>query len=183
MFRLSIDEHLELRLLEPHHAEALFDAVDADRARLRIWLPWVDSTREVEDTRTFITGQLAKLAKQEELTAGLFVDGRIAGVIGARLSPLPPSADIGYWIAAEFEGRGLMTKAVAAMIDHLFTERDLHRVEIRCAVDNERSAAIPRRLGFKLEGVERESQQIQGRFLDHNRYGLIRGEWTDSPAG
>ena len=48
----------------------------------------------MEDTRTFITGQLEKLAKQEELTAGLFVDGRIAGVIGARLSPLAPSIGI-----------------------------------------------------------------------------------------
>ena len=182
MFRLPIEDNFDLRLLEPHHAEALLAAVDADRARLRVWLPWVDGTRDVEDTRSFIVGQLEKLARQEELTAGLFVDSRVAGVVGVRLSPLGPTADIGYWIAGETEGRGFMTRAVRAVIDYLFFERGLHRVEIRCAVGNERSAAIPERLGFKLEGVERETQQLHGRFLDHNRYGLVRGEWPHPPT-
>ena len=177
MFRLALDDMSELRLLEPHHAQELFAAVDANREALRQWLPWVDASKTVADTREFIEDSLRKLTNQQAVTAGVWSEGCCAGVLGASLSELAPNAEIGYWLTAEFQGRGLMTRAVSALLTYLFEERCLHRVEIQCATENARSCAIPERLGFKLEGVRREAERLGDRYLDLNHYALLRAEW------
>ncbi len=177
MFRLRLDSSSELRLLEPHHAEELFGVVDADREMLRRWLGWVDGAKTANDTRDFILDSLRKLTEQTAITAGVWCDGRAAGVIEARLHETAPSAEIGYWLAAEFQGRGVMTTAVGAMLSYLFEERGLNRVEIQCAPQNARSCAIPERLGFRLEGVRREAEKIGDRMLDLNHYALLRRDW------
>ena len=69
-----------------------------------------------------------------------------------------------------------MTRGCRALIAHGFTELDLHRVEIRCAVDNLKSRAIPERLGFRREGQLREVEWLYDHFVDHVVYGLLAGE-------
>lgn len=86
-------------------------------------------------------------------------------------------ASIGYWLGEQFQGLGLMTKACKACIDYLFDEQHLHRVEIRCAVENKRSRAIPERLGFTNEGTIRESEWLYDHFVDHVVYGMLSREW------
>jgi ribosomal-protein-serine acetyltransferase len=54
---------------------------------------------------------------------------------------------------------------------------EFNRVVIQCAVDNVKSCAIPLRLGFTLEGVLRQSDMLNGQFLDMNVYALLRNEW------
>ncbi len=141
----------ELRLLEPHHGKTVYASVDSNREMLRQWLPWVDATQSAADTGAFIEGQLLKLARQTELTAGIWLNDGFAGVIGVSLAADAPTAEIGYWLGAGFQGRGLMTAAVRAVTAYLFEERGIRRVEIRCSIDNRKSRAIPERLGFALE--------------------------------
>jgi ribosomal-protein-serine acetyltransferase len=83
------------------------------------------------------------------------------------------NAIIGYWLAEEYEGRGLITRAVRALIDHAFGEWQLHRVEIRAAAENVRSRAVPERLGFTQEGVLREAELVGGEYQDLVVYGLV----------
>jgi ribosomal-protein-serine acetyltransferase len=85
--------------------------------------------------------------------------------------------EIGYWLAAEAVGKGLATQAARAALDYLFRELKLNRVEILCAVDNERSQAIPKRLGFTQEGVLRQAHWITNRYVDHALYALLAEEW------
>ena len=150
MFRHRVDDRSELRLLEPHHAEEVFGAVEANRSMLRQWLRWVDATKTVDDTHTFIDSSLRKLARQEGLTAGIWREGRFAGVVGVILNPRTPTGEFGYWLCAEFQGKGLMTRTIGAVLPYLFEDRKLHRAEIHCAPENVRSCAIPKRLGFGL---------------------------------
>lgn len=70
-----------------------------------------------------------------------------------------------------------MTKACKACIDYAFNELKLHRLEIRCAVENERSRAIPERLGFTNEGTIREAEWLYDHFVDHVVYGMLEREW------
>jgi ribosomal-protein-serine acetyltransferase len=85
--------------------------------------------------------------------------------------------ELGYWIAQNEEGKGTISKACKLLIDYAFAELDLNRIEIRCSVENTRSAAIPERLGFTLEGVLRQSHMRNGRLHDFSIYGLLRSEW------
>jgi ribosomal-protein-serine acetyltransferase len=69
-----------------------------------------------------------------------------------------------------------MTAACRAVVRHAFAEMHLQRVVIRCAVENRRSRAIPERLGFKLEGVEREAEWLYDHFVDLAVYSLLERE-------
>jgi ribosomal-protein-serine acetyltransferase len=71
-----------------------------------------------------------------------------------------------------------MTDACRALVDYLFSELKLHRIEIRCATDNVKSWAVPKRLGFSKEGVLRQAQAFDGRFLDIEVYGLLAEDWN-----
>ena len=71
-----------------------------------------------------------------------------------------------------------MTSACRAFIDHAFDEWQLHRVEIHCATGNQRSCAIPERLGFQLEGVLRDAQLVNEKYYDIKVYSMLAGEWS-----
>ena len=70
-----------------------------------------------------------------------------------------------------------MTLAVRALVEHAFRGLRVHRVEIRAAVDNVRSRAIPERLGFTNEGVLRGAQRFPDRYEDLVVYSLLAPEW------
>jgi ribosomal-protein-serine acetyltransferase len=173
---LDLGDGVELRLLEAEDADEVFALVDADRERLRRWMPWVDGTIAPADSRTFIEGARASTTDLDAI--GIYVDGRYAGGIGMRVYPLNRNAEIGYWIGSALEGRGLVTRACEALIRHAFEALGMHRVSIRVAPGNSRSLAIPERLGFTREGVEREAGRTDGQgFVDLVVFGLLDREW------
>jgi len=174
---LDLGDGIEVRFLEPRDAEEVFAVIDANRDRLRPWMPWVDPTLGPADTRAFIEGVRAS---EVEDGLGIYVDGRFAGGIGLRPDEVNGDAEIGYWIGAAYEGRGLVTRACRALIDRAFGDLALHRVTIRVAPDNARSRAIPERLGFREEGVLREAGRSADGHHDLVVYGLLDREWSAS---
>lgn len=101
-------------------------------------------------------------------------DARIIGIVGFHgVCWDHHSTSIGYWLAESAQGRGTMTRAVQALVDHAFRVWRLHRVEIRAAVDNTRSRAIPERLGFTQEGVLRAAERIGDRYADQVVYARL----------
>ena len=83
------------------------------------------------------------------------------------------STSIGYWLDEREQGKGIMTRAVRALVDHALGPWGLHRVEIRAAPENLRSRAIPERLGFEQEGVLKEAERVGDRYLDSVVYGIV----------
>ena len=178
MFSYRIGEDAELRLLEERHAEALFALIDRNRAHLRTYMEWLTEDYEIENTRKFIRLGLRQLADAEGLQAGIWSGNNLAGHIGYfRTNRKDRRTSIGYWIGAEFEGRGLVTRACRALVNYAFMSLDAHRVEIGCAVDNARSRAIPEKLGFKPEGVLRQCDWLHERFVDITIYAVLAHEW------
>jgi ribosomal-protein-serine acetyltransferase len=178
MFGLNIDDELALGLLELRHAEALFKLTDENRRHLRPWLPWVDSTTTVEDTRSFIRRGLKQFARGGGLQAGLWFHGEIVGCIGLHeIHPELRRTEFGYWLSEPFQGRGIVTRACRQLCSYAFDELGLHRVVIRCAPENLESRAIPDRLSFKQEGTLRAEGVTAKGFIDLVVYGLLAREW------
>jgi ribosomal-protein-serine acetyltransferase len=181
--RLTIDERLHLRPLEPGDAEPIYALVDADRRRLAEWLPWA-AEQTLAATRTFIAESRAQQERDDGFQAVIVCDGEIAGIAGFhRIDRLNRATTIGYWLASRHEGEGVMTAAVRALIDHAFATWGLHRIAIEAAVENRRSRAIPERLGFTEEGVLREAELVGERFLDAVIYSLLAPEWEGGRGG
>jgi ribosomal-protein-serine acetyltransferase len=156
--------------------------IDVNRPYLRQWLPWLDSTRTEVDTPRFIASSRRQFAEDKEIVAGICYHGMLVGVIG--LHGIAPPADvpfIGYWVGQNSQGKGIVTRAVRAMLTHAFGQLQLHRVEIRCAAGNARSQAIPLRLGFTREGTLRQAERLYDRYEDSIVFSMRRGEWLAGP--
>jgi ribosomal-protein-serine acetyltransferase len=175
---LSIAEGAELRLWEAGDAAELTAAIAANREHLATWLPWAE-THGFQDSVEFLDLKRLQVEANDGFEAAIVLDGRIAGGIGFhRVDWINRSSSIGYWLAADAEGRGLMTAAVTALLDHAFDVWELHRVIIEVIVGNERSRAIPERLGFRQEAILREAKLIRGRHEDTRLYAMLAPEWA-----
>jgi ribosomal-protein-serine acetyltransferase len=177
MLRFQIDDRRCLRLLEEADAEELYAVVDANRGYLAQWMPWA-AAQTLEDTLEFIRGSRRQLANNQGFQTAVVDDDRIIGVLGFhRVDWENRSTSIGYWIAESSQGRGSVTQAVRALADHAFRTWKLNRIEIQAGVDNERSRAIPARLGFSEEGVLRQAERVGDRFVDHVVYAMLAEDW------
>jgi len=174
----DLGEGAIVRRLTMDDLPEVWATVDASRDRLEPWMPWIDGTRTIEDQRQWLESVVRDEVSLDG--CGIFVDGRYAGGVGLRWDPFGIKGEIGYWISAELEGRGLVTRAVRVLLDIGFREIGLHRIEIRAGVDNVRSRAIPERLGFTREGVERGRERGSNGFYDTVAYSILEDEWPPS---
>jgi len=172
MFSYKIDDESVVRLLERRLTEQ-------NRDRLREWFPWLDDTRTVADVRAFIREALMVFASDEGFHAGIWHQGRFAGCIDCQaIDRANHKVAIGYWLGAEFEGKGLVTRAACAMIDWLFREAGLQRVEIHCATGNHKSRAIAKRLGFTEEATHKQSAWLYDHYVDMVIYAMLKEQWA-----
>ena len=168
--------HLEL--LQPQHAPEIFALIDANRTHLREWLPFVDGTQSVEDTKRFREAGAQRFKRDGSFDSGIFQAGALAGVIGLHwIHAGNRSTSLGYWLGADFTGRGLMTRSVNAVLAHCFEELNLNRVSSAAALGNAKSNAVLTRCGFRLEGISREPEWLYDHFVDHNLYGILQRDW------
>jgi len=176
--RLKARPGLELRPLKLRDARGIFALVEANRERLSRWLPWPEASRSVHDSRAFVLRVRGLARAGVAQSFGLWWKERLVGVASfVWIDPANRSAAIGYWLAQEAEGHGLMSAAVAALLRHGFRTLKLNRIEIRAGVRNRRSRAIPQRLGFRHEGTLRHAERLGDRYVDHAVYGLLAEEW------
>jgi ribosomal-protein-serine acetyltransferase len=172
---VDLDEGVVLRHYEMSDLDALWSAIEAERARLAVWMPFLRDAKTIEDER----GWLESVTAEPRGLAGgsLWRADDLLGGVGLMADAFGIVAEIGYWIRSSEEGRGLVTRACRALIDIAFDELELHRVVIRAGVENLRSRAVPERLGFTYEGVAREEGRGSGGFYDLAVYGLLDREW------
>jgi ribosomal-protein-alanine N-acetyltransferase len=98
------------------------------------------------------------------------LDGRaLAGTITLSNVSLGPflSANVGYWVSADRNGRGLASRAVGELSEHAFGELGLHRLEAGTLVDNLASQRVLEKSGFELIGLARNYLHINGDWRDH----------------
>ena len=153
--------------------------IDTQRQYLGRWLPFVAETRTENDSYAYLQSVLSVPSERRELLCTITADGRFAGLVGFKdTDRANRKTEIGYWLGEEYQGRGIMTRCVEALCGLAFSELDMNRIQIQCAVGNTKSSNIPRRLGFTLEGIARAGElQADGRFSDIEVYSLLREEY------
>ena len=174
---VALPRGAELRLLEEDDADELSALIDAYSGHLARWLPWA-ARQTREDTVHFIEWGRKQLRDVNGCQFAIVEDARIVGIIGFHsIDWQHSSTSIGYWLAADAQGRGTMTHALYAMLDEALAVWGLHRVEIRANVENDRSRALIERAGLTFEGVAREAFMLNGAFRDDAVYSMLASEW------
>lgn len=178
MFVHKVTDEISLKLMRQKDAEELFNLVDQSREHLREWLPWVDSMKSSETYRPIITAWLQQFAEEDGFQAGVMYKGELVGFAGFHsIDYTNKQTSIGYWLAEAYQGKGIMTAVVSSLVDYAFEQYDMHRIEIKCGADNEKSRGIPERLGFLEEGVIRDGEFLYDHFHDLIVYSMLEEDW------
>jgi ribosomal-protein-serine acetyltransferase len=175
---IAAGQGIELRPITVGHAASLYDLIDRNRIRLREWLPWVEWSFGPADLIAFLQARERDNLAGAGLTTAIYCEEALCGAIGLHaIGKRDRNTSIGYWLDADYSGRGIMTKACRAMVTKGFQAFGLHRIEIRCATGNSRSSAIPRRLGFAEEGILREAEWLYDHWVDLRVFSMLEQQW------
>lgn len=134
----------------------------------------------IEQARRLIESIRNGYKNEDELRWGITFKGvgRVIGMVGFNYwHRRDRRASVGYDLAREHWGQGIMSEALRAVIHFGFTRMDLNRIEADCTVENEASARLLLRLGFQPEGLQREQYYEEDRFWDLQLFSLLRREY------
>lgn len=177
---IKVNDEIELSSVSEEDSKEIFKIIDSQRAYLREWMAWVDSTVREDDIKKFY--QFCETQQKENKGFHYVIKYKniVIGQIGIRsINHQNKSTSIGYWLSQEYQGKGIMLASCRAIINHCFLKLDIHRIEIRCAVNNIKSNKIPVALFCIKEGVLRESELLNGKFIDFNVYSILKNEWLN----
>jgi len=181
MFTFPLGEDAALLPRTAALTEAYHELLAASQQRLARWEPWAAQPPTPDSTRSFLEASGRAWLEGTELPVAIAVPAgdrwQLVGSAGLRISAYSQSAEAGYWIGAAFEGRGLVTRAMTALLDQAFGPLGLARVTVHTAVANQRSRALATRLGFTEEGVHRQAISFPDGRRDEAAYGLLAAEW------
>jgi RimJ/RimL family protein N-acetyltransferase len=178
---------LVIRCYDPRDARLLKEAVDASVEHLRPWMPWIRfEPQTIAEKVELLRGFRGQFDLGQNFAYGIFDREETTLLGGAGLHPRggDGSLEIGYWVAAGAIGRGIATEAAAVLTRAGLELCGLERIDIQVEPNNERSLAIPRKLGFTQEGVLRRRLEPGdgGPRRDSMLFTMLREELAGSPC-
>ena len=100
----------------------------------------------------------------------------LIGVIGYKTGP----GELGYWVGPPYWNAGYATEAVSAIVAHLFLDRELDRLDATVFADNEASAAVLLKVGFRETGRSSNYSVARGEAAANRVFQLQRTDWAGS---
>lgn len=179
MFTLEVDKDLQLALVQPGFAKSYLAILERDREYLSKWLSWPAEAVGDEFFLKFIERSLKDYAEGKSLTCAMLHDGAVVGNVSLNsINHTLKRTEIGYWLCSDQQGKGIVTRSVAKLIDLAFDEFEMRKAQISAATENRPSRRVAERLGFVLEGVITRSENLNGNVVDHAVYGLGHDSWN-----
>ena len=183
-----VTERLVVRCYDPSDAPLVKQAVDSSLDELRAWMPWAhDEPKPLEEKAELMRRFRANFDLGQEFVYGIFSadESELVGGTGLHGRVGEDAFEIGYWVSTSRAGSGYATESSAALTRVAFEVCGVDRMEIRVDPANERSAAIPTKLGYALEAVlgrrlppfgdQREPRDVQV-------FSLFRSQFPETPA-
>lgn len=186
-YRIETDR-LVIRCYEPTDAPLLKDAVDSSIEHLLPWMPWARYEPQTLAAKVDLLRDFrGQFDRDENWIYGVFSRDESRQVGGSGLHPRggPDSLEIGYFIRADSIGQGYATEVTAVLTRVGFEICGLARVDLQIEPDNERSLAIPHKLGFTLEGRLRRRLEPRDEGLprvDSMLFTMLAEELAGSPC-
>jgi RimJ/RimL family protein N-acetyltransferase len=181
MTELRVSDEVVLSPVRPDDRAALVDHLQAReiwRNTLYIPRPYTE-----EEADTWIEERISHRREQPaEVTFAIRnQDGTLIGVVGADDLDVSTThwANLGYWLAKPYWGRGIMTRAARRYVRYALTRLDVVRLTAEVFVWNEASQRVLEKVGFRREGRLRKHREKEGALVDVFYYGLLREDVED----
>ncbi|WP_164508041.1 GNAT family N-acetyltransferase [Lapidilactobacillus wuchangensis] len=173
--QFQIQDHLiKLAYPDEDYAAGLYEQVVANRDEFSRWLPWATLMNSAADEAKFLAHARAEIATNDLILVVILVDNQPAGMLDLHnISALNRQGEIGYWLAAEFQGHGIMTAALLNFADKLFTTGNFHKLLLLADQANHKSRAVATRSGFRSVGQLKEHLFLAGKFDDAELFELV----------
>jgi len=169
-----------LRQFRRRDVAALHEAITASLDDLQPWLPWVEGYDRGVSQR-FVRESVGAWAERRAFDFTIRpiddLERHVGNVSIWTTSQQNSIGEVGYWIRSDDTGRGYGTEATTRIVQVGFEEMDLHKVQLRIAVGNERSDRIAEQIGFVQEGILRDEVKVGNRWLDHTVWSMLAAEW------
>ena len=179
---IDLGDNVSMRQVRESDADAVLDVVTRNYDHLRTFMEWAKPDYSRKDAEEWVARAANRSSDDQPLNMCIFRDDRMIGTIGfAEFDHAARVTEIGYWIDAAEEGKGIISRATEKMLELAFENLGMNRVQIRCADANVRSAAVPRKFGFVEEGRQRQHVVRNGKTYDFLIFGLLRDEWRSRP--
>ena len=170
-----------IRPYQPHDASELFAAARESVAEVFPWLPWCHPDYSLQEAAEWVRSREA-LARQALEYSFAIVDAseRLLGGCGInQINRVHRFGNLGYWVRSSEAGRGVAVEAVRELARFAFLHTDLVRLEILCAVGNERSRRVAEKAGARPEGLLGDRIMLRGTPRDALLYSIVRSAWTE----
>lgn len=184
MFGIPVDDELTLILAEERHAPAMTDLIRRNQERLARWEPWAEQPATLESTRAYIRAALEDFLRGRQISTIITRDSghEFIGRCGMRINPRARSGDIGYWVDAAHEGRGVVSRSARTLLTNVFDELGLERVDLRASIHNTRSRNVAARLGFTFSSILPAGLRFANRTDDVALYTVTAESWRLAPV-
>jgi ribosomal-protein-serine acetyltransferase len=176
--KIQVDRNIELKQLKLSDSADIFNTIISQREYLGKWLPFVEYTKKIEDTKNFVDSVVNAPEDRFEYVFTIRNQNEFIGLIGLKSTDKAnKKTEIGYWLSEKYQKQGIMTKSVSKLCDFAFNELGMNRIQIKCAVGNDPSKNIPKRLNFKFEGIERDGELLTGNvYTDLEVYSKLKND-------
>lgn len=170
-----------LRLRAPRRGDlgALDEAVQETLEELQLWLPWARPGHTRSDSRRYLASVRTARNRRSgyEFAITDLRDETMLGMVSLhRIDWMRRSAGIGYWVRRSAWGKGIATEAAGSVLDLGLRRLGLNRVEVHVALENRASQRVAEKLGLEREGIARGLEFVNGRYLDHVQFAMLRSD-------
>ena len=175
MKELIVSNQIRLKEIGMDDVDKIFHIIDSEREYLAEWLPFVNETRKLADTMTFVKNYVE--AESKEPTFAIHFKNQLVGLIGMKDTDLDnQKTEIGYWLSEKYQHIGIVTRSAEVLINFIFDELNINRIQLKAATGNFKSQRVAERLGFIREGIERDGELHERGFVDLVVFGLLKND-------
>ena len=170
-------ENIKTRLLKKRDAPIFFQLIDDNRDRLRRYFPkTIAAITDMESCMSYVKEKRKQAKKKELFIFVILADEKLCGVLIVKsIDWRIPKGELAYYIDRNYEGKGIMSKAMDQVTDYLFNELDFNKLFIRISPNNEPSRRLAIKNGFVLEGLLLREFRIEtGELEDIEYYGKLK---------
>ena len=173
---------LTLRKINIDDADMMFRnwANDDEVSRYMRW----STHKTVEETKSIIQEWFNNYSDIHTYHWGICLkDGKMIGSVGVMITAeYDFKGEIGYCIGRNWWGQGYTSEAVKAVIDYMYINTDIERIEAYHSIQNPASGKVMLKAGMRKDGFAKHKYKNRDGFQDCDLYGIIRAEWEEQNA-